>query len=116
MTAQTTDLVTWFGAVLDEEERIAREVERLWAATVGADTSLSLFGRPWHWNPARVLAEVAAKRAVLDDFRSTAEWADQAGTEGHFAYMAGTLLDVLRILAVPYRDRPGYLTEWEPQA
>jgi hypothetical protein len=61
------------------------------------------------WDPARVLAEVESKRAIIariteyerlnctDDF--SGEWMSE---------------DILRLLALPYSDRPGYDMAWTP--
>ncbi|MFI8439905.1 DUF6221 family protein [Streptomyces rochei] len=73
-------------------------------------------------DPARVLREVDAKRKIIDQCtywneRATSEAVDppkfpQPGLD------LGLLLDamnpVLRLLAEPYADRPGYREEWRP--
>lgn len=46
------------------------------------------------WDPTRVLAEVAAKRAILDGLPPE-HWA-------------------VRLVALPYADQPGYRDEWRP--
>jgi hypothetical protein len=56
------------------------------------------------WDPARVLAEVAAKRAILEQYRVALRQKD---------WPACTVLeDVLPVLAQPYRDRPGFDLSW----
>ncbi|MFF7329615.1 DUF6221 family protein [Streptomyces sp. NPDC008150] len=139
------DLVAWLSAQIDEDERIAR------AATPG----------PWVWSrefvtppgyhhrtvgplepgdsahiaahdPARVLREIAAKRAVLaryvksvDSVRELDALRDHLKAKGMDLFMTDTelgsviqqrdaLLGVLRLLALPYADRPGYRDEWRP--
>ena len=57
------------------------------------------------WDPARVLAECAAKRRIVEEAEHY--WAHAA----EYASVA-TYRHVLRILALPYADRPGYLPEW----
>ena len=69
------------------------------------------------WDPSRVLAEVAAKREILRRFESAAEWADTCRAEGRpeaeaHARHAGSLLEVIGILAQPYAGRPGWRDEW----
>jgi hypothetical protein len=51
------------------------------------------------WDPARVLAECAAKRRIV----SFAADLTEEGTD-----------DLLRLLALPYADHPGYRQEWRP--
>ncbi|MGA4864080.1 DUF6221 family protein [Streptomyces lavendulocolor] len=66
-------------------------------------------------DPARVLAEVDAKRQMIDEYARNAEAAEaeQCPNEwnggidklGHF---------VLPLLALPYADHPDYRDEWRP--
>ncbi|GAA3956909.1 hypothetical protein GCM10022384_07530 [Streptomyces marokkonensis] len=72
------------------------------------------------WDPARVLREIDAKRQMLDLHRPVHRRSTGSGGEtiedcqvcGHFPaqYPCATL----RILALPYADRPGYRMEWRP--
>jgi hypothetical protein len=57
------------------------------------------------WDPARVLADIAAKRRILDDCAGYIEIGDAAVTDG----MAWR---TLYALALPYADREGYRDEW----
>lgn len=60
------------------------------------------------WGPARVLAECAAKRAILTLFKSEdvkEDWSIEA------AYAAG-VDDCIRALAAVYADHPDYENEW----
>ncbi|MFI0268589.1 DUF6221 family protein [Streptomyces luteogriseus] len=123
------ELVEWLRAQLDEDERIAR------AATLGPWVQSGIgdygwtvdFGRPGAGvetadteqgladadfiaahNPARVLREIDAKRQLLalhaegstDLFCAHCEHEPPCPT--------------LRLLALPYADRPGYREEWRP--
>lgn len=64
-------------------------------------------------DPARVLAEVAARREVIDAYERMS--ADAKATEDDGAALwALALLSALRHLAVPYADRLGYRDEWRP--
>ena len=58
-------------------------------------------------DPARVLAEVAAKRRIVDGL---------ADADPYSGYITATFTaeDALRLLALPYADRPGYREEWRP--
>lgn len=67
-------------------------------------------------DPARVLAEVNAKRRVLGVYNS---WEFLARTKPHDPNAEITELAVrqtLRALALPYRDHPDYQPEWAPEA
>ncbi|MDN3244131.1 DUF6221 family protein [Streptomyces sp. ZSW22] len=55
-------------------------------------------------DPARVLREIDAKRRMVTE---GAEY--QAGMYGY-----PEMRTVLRLLALPYADRPGYREEWRP--
>ncbi|GGU54716.1 DUF6221 family protein [Streptomyces lavendofoliae] len=66
-------------------------------------------------NPARILAEVDAKRQMVDDYARNAaaaeaeqcpnEWNGGIDKLGYF---------VLPLLALPYADHPDYRDEWRP--
>jgi hypothetical protein len=58
------------------------------------------------WDPAGVLAEVDAKRRILD-LRSDGYGAEVDG----FNEAVAAVTD---LLALPYADRPGYRDEWGP--
>lgn len=72
------------------------------------------------WDPARVLAEVEAKRRIVEWHRPTSAppgylpncegcWED-SGMDGAPTYPCRTL----RFLALPYADHPDYREEWKP--
>ncbi|WP_435872931.1 DUF6221 family protein [Micromonospora haikouensis] len=69
------------------------------------------------WSPARVLAEVDAKRRILDFYRADVIDVSKAG--GPPEWVHGTVPveahTVLRLLALPYADRPGYQGMWGTQ-
>jgi len=67
-------------------------------------------------DPARVLAEVEAKRRIIDDVvpqidgmedRIDSEWGAGDPTERESATL-------FRLLALPYADHPDYREEWRP--
>jgi Family of unknown function (DUF6221) len=127
------DLVTWFRTQLDDDERVAREaadgdsgrwfVGDKWNVYCAEDLTpdddqesneLVVYGnfkdQSEHiarWDPARVLAEVDAKRRILDRLR------DERGFYRD-DIASGTAEPVIRLLALPLADRPGYLDEWRP--
>jgi hypothetical protein len=54
-------------------------------------------------DPARILAEVEAKRRIVDRYAWLCEHGDTGGTAW-----------VLPLLALPYADHPDYRNEWRP--
>jgi hypothetical protein len=68
------------------------------------------------WNPARVLAEVEAKRRILDEHYpvDTGDRISCASCgEIHCCPEPWPCLTAC-LLALPYADRPGYRPEWKP--
>lgn len=64
------------------------------------------------WDPARVLAEVGAKRRILDLHAPVID-----GTQSSWTWFAGSesaSLAIVKLLALPYADRDGYREEWRP--
>jgi hypothetical protein len=73
------------------------------------------------FDPARVLAEVAAKKAILDLYRQAwgehQSWLEDVGgdTFGRADEIRGrveSLHETIRLLAQPYAGRPGWREEW----
>jgi hypothetical protein len=65
------------------------------------------------FNPARVLAECAAKRRIVEQFtmiKLLDEWHDVGPAEGAWIRMQ----TVLQLMAAPYADHPDYRPEWAP--
>lgn len=58
------------------------------------------------WDPARVLADVDAKRRILE--RAVAEIESQDPPRASAIFASGVLL----LLALPYADHPDYRQEW----
>jgi len=116
------DLVTWLRAQLGDDERMALaaspgpwkpnaehdEVLAVDDITVADGFALSgnqlraTVGHIARWDPARVLAEVEAKRRIVD------EWASE-----YYEHRAA-LGRAVRLLALPYAEHPGYREEWRP--
>lgn len=61
-------------------------------------------------DPARVLAEVDAKRRIVDYL---VEELEDQGADNPWWY-DDKLLPILRCLALPYADHPHYREEWRP--
>lgn len=128
----TYDLVEWLRAQLDEDERVARTVQlrrpgpwqldpEPWEAhaiglldSAGRSVAAVLGSYSAEFmatvDPARVLREVEAKRKVVDHI--VYELADH-GADNPWWY-DDKLLPILRMLALPYSDRPGYREDWRP--
>lgn len=133
------ELVRWLGGQLDEDERIARAVEDRsapWDGQWMADGNSAVRTYNGHvlfyrhgsgplkpgladhvaeWDPARVLREIDAKRKVLDwleDVRAEAVDPENGYVDPERGQDAATLRGVVRMLALPYADRPGFREEW----
>jgi hypothetical protein len=93
------DLVTWLREQLARDEQTAlampHAIEHLEA----------------RWSPARLLADVAAKRAILDQWESLADAPiDTPGID----IVRQEMGNVVLALATPYRHLRGYREEWKP--
>lgn len=62
-------------------------------------------------DPARVLAEVQAKRRIIERCEQYARWAANDDAPGFQALKAAGE-HMLRLLALPYSTAPGYRAEW----
>jgi hypothetical protein len=111
------DLVAWLLAQIAEDGAAARACsdDALGDITTWVDyTSGDEFARSvahfQRHTPARVLAECEAKRLLLQQFalRGDSVRATVVPATG------GVWDDLLRMLALPYADRPGYRNEWKP--
>jgi hypothetical protein len=137
------DLITWLRAQLDEDERVARACGDVpWVDDVpgmvhvdpaairdnkwdfghlgyvaGADPSELGNAYRAHiarHDPAHVLREVEAKRKIVRECENQAAWESTTGRK-YPATTAWALADTtLRLLALPYADRPGYQDTWRP--
>lgn len=121
----TDDLTTWLRAQLDDDERVALGVDGLSDDTIGdialmAGSGAVEFLRHFHLD--RVLAEVDAKRRILEEHPTTPAYyallehcarcvdPEAGGPDPDAEYPCKTV----RLLALPYADRPGYRDEWRP--
>jgi hypothetical protein len=133
------ELVRWLGEQLDEDERIARaacwdEQSDVWTASpprasyerytvvdylddgvvVVTPENADADGVGQHiaeWDPARVLREIDAKRRILVEHALNG-WVCTTCDNGEVEQVFPCL--TLRLLALPYADRPGFLEEWRP--
>lgn len=117
-----TDLTAWLRTQLDEDERIALEVIGGLGDPEAKPVSLSGTGQlivgdraipaattshMLRWSPNHVLAEVEARRRILDLHDLVQERAIPAE--------AWVVMNrVVEALALPYADRDGYLEQWRP--
>lgn len=116
---ETPDLVTWLHQQLDKDERSAWDSTEPFlfgdrTGMQGLHPQIRTYFR--RWVPARIHAEIAAKRAIIDRHNP-----------GHGLYCAECRLDgnphlmarwpcwYMRVLALPYADHPGYRQEWRPE-
>jgi hypothetical protein len=66
-------------------------------------------------DPARVLRETDAKRKILDEFEQADRYSRTTwGQSNADQSRARTLGKVVRLLALPFADRPGFREEWRP--
>lgn len=129
------DLATWLRAQWDDDERVARAAQpgpwtmrengTPWTdidATDGTVTSsyegdvvaVSDAEHMVRWDPARVLAELDAKRRIVDlcvdMLRPDSAGPQDLGPDD----VDPTMWDVLRLLALPMAGRDGYDESWRP--
>lgn len=96
-----------------DEDGLGTYVIADFGALGGSRTSYLL-----RYQPRRLLAEIEAKRRILDNSRWATKEAQEIGGDPRVAALyEGRRLafdSVVRWLAVPYADRPGYDEEWRP--
>ena len=100
------DLATWLRACLDDDERVARAAERFWHGVRVESATMAEEDHVRRWDPARVLAEIDAKRRILD-------WVDEVSISRAVTWSFDPSRP-LRLLALPYADRDGYQQSWRP--
>jgi hypothetical protein len=106
VTVASDDLIAFLRSQWDAEEADARwSLENAPAAHQTDPNSMN-------FSPARVLAEVEAKRRILDEYAEASTYYGQ-----NRAAPAGELhglLTAVKLLALPYADVDGYHEEWRP--
>ncbi|MGQ5576738.1 DUF6221 family protein [Streptomyces sp. ECR3.8] len=135
------ELVRWLGVQLDEDERISRAATPgPWRDEGGYVTDVGPDGLPRvqvtdhgtqdgepeeddpqgradsahiaRHDPARVLREIDAKRQLLARYEELRAASKEQGLIGDVTEEYQDFL--LRLLALPYADRPGYKESWRP--
>lgn len=116
-----SDLVAFLRARLDEDEQAAERAQGegqswAWVQPEALDAnrypSLEQAEHIARHDPARVLAEVAAKRALLDVHRDDYGSCSTCGTAGE--YDVPWPCTTVELLALPYANHPDYRSEWAP--
>ena len=135
------DLVQWLRVMLDDDEQTARNAMEYGSGkwtfvdTQGGDHKVVDSGgytitghydvdaQPWfaephiaEWDPARVLREIEAKRALLNTYTEGVARLDATGLGADMrdvGYSEG-LEGAIRVIAVAYVDRQGFRPEWRP--
>ena len=106
-------LVEFLSARLDEDEAAAQEVH-----LVACEIHPQGMEDTWCTCPipARVLAEVEAKRRIVEEHSDTKE--DVHECQGYIDDRRSVAIwehcPTLRLLALPYADHPDYDEEWKP--
>lgn len=117
------DLLAFLAARLDEAEATARKVStHLSSAHYEPFVTIDVRHRSGDvttvehvrvYEPAAALADVEAKRALIDAIRSLRYDVDE---EPDDAWTPDDETEALRILAFGYRHHPSYRAEWAPEA
>ncbi|MFF1297942.1 MULTISPECIES: DUF6221 family protein [unclassified Streptomyces] len=131
------DFRQWLGEQLDHDERIARRAGDSFrqigetgviVATEG-DRAEECATANWggiaehivEHDPARVLRETDCKRQQLDEHQDVNDGSCGTCVDGQWGYPThgGSTPQrypcrTLRLVALPYADRPGYLESWRP--
>lgn len=142
-SASDAELIVFLRACLDEDERIALAVaneddgphweaassEGDWyvrdndgtvavASRVYPEGSIPIYEEDARHiarhDPARVRAEVQAKRKIVDTYEFCIAHPNADEETGYWVRMGetGVLEETLHLLALPYADQPGYRDEW----
>lgn len=122
----TADLVAFLRARLDEDERTAWQLH---ARTCGHDATTVDAACDCDWHVGRILADVAAKRAVLTAHeprtQTTTHLQNDPGEYIRTWYACPTCnptqhphieegCETLRLLAAVYATHPDYQEQWRP--
>lgn len=112
------DLLEFLRARLDDDERMANNLDELAGyerngieSTAGGEVVDYLD----HFSPDRMLADVDAKRRIIDEAErafADAERDDHDQAAGHLA--AAFERRILPPLALPYAGHPDYRGDWRP--
>jgi hypothetical protein len=111
------ELIAFLRAQLDEDERVALAASGFYddrdlsAELVEEGFDREVGDLAAYWDPARVLAEVEAKRRILGEHRPV-EAGDVPGLAMCFVDNEVMPCDHVRWLAQPYAGREGWREEW----
>jgi Family of unknown function (DUF6221) len=122
VTARATELVEFLLARIAEDEVVAAELGELWLLVADAgrrrldagvrEGMSSVFGvahgAPAGSAPARLVAELDAKRRIVEHCSGQVPADDRPGS-------GPDDVTVLLLLALPYADHPAYRSEWQIQ-
>ncbi|TDD85899.1 hypothetical protein E1293_10450 [Actinomadura darangshiensis] len=123
------DLVEFLRARLDRDEQIARACSGApWKAnpsgTVNTDTDDPAYVSTAEndayaehiarHDPSRTLAEVSARRQILDDYEKQSWIIGQGHATPELEAAQAVRESVLRLLALPYATHPAYREQWRP--
>ena len=113
------DLIAFLRARETGREKNANEGHSLWCAALDPCHEGPNFGDPDYsrcdckrrW----ALADVAAKRQIIDEAAQVEHLADSWPAEPDDVVNARVTMEkVLRLLALPYVDHPAYQKSWKP--
>lgn len=136
-----TDLATWLLEQIAEDKRVARRAspspwssshgvygDEEWIDLQAADKATVIETESGangpnaptarhiaRWQPGRVLAECDAKRRIIEGLAPDLQAASGAVPPDELGARLTTELKavaILRLLALPYQDRPGFREEW----
>lgn len=116
------DLVQFLRDRLDEDERLAQAAKGAYifkgdGFVPGGQTStlipMEVYRHIARQGPERTLAEVEAKRRIVQEFEHWDETTTIVSDQRDIGVMEG-LEDAMRLLALPYSDHPDYRAEWRP--
>jgi hypothetical protein len=115
-------LIEFLRARLDEDELNARQSQALWRDThfTVAPGSLVIMDYLRRRHPSTVLADIDAKRRILDEYQglraAASNYAKIGDEDMAFVgrHMYAGVLGALKCLALPYADHPDYRDEWRP--
>lgn len=82
------------------------------AITYAEEQAAGSGGHIAQWSPARVLAECAAKRQIIETCQHGHELLEQDPNDPEIVGWSDGLSDAVRALAQPYAGRPGWRDEW----
>ena len=111
-----SDLATWYLAQLDEDERLAQKLTEpyRWGYNTFWEASPDELEHIDRYDPEHVLADIAAKRRIVELYQSALETTG-CGLVGLDGGVFLALDEVVHLLAAALSDRPGYDPAWAPR-